>query len=473
MTGMRKQINLNALSRRLVLEGGVEMDIDPSAWSKLKYHREQSRLWQSRSRYDVVPAGRRSGKTEIVGKRRLIYRALIGSPFPDPRYFAAAPTRDQAKRIYWKDLKRLTPRNLMARPPSESSLIIFLLTGAEIHVLGMDKPERIEGTPWDGGVLDEYDNMKKDAWGAHVRPALSDRRGWCDFIGVPEGRKQFYELYKEAKAQALEAFKKGEVPEWNAFWWKSADILPPEEIESAKRDLDELTYLQEYEASFVNFSGRAYWPFVEHTHVGRLEYNPKHDLDFCFDFNVSPGVAAVIQEQWLPTSDSEETWGDGVIGEVYIPRNSNTLSVCDRLIKDWGRHKGRITCYGDFTGGSRGSAAVLGSDWQLIKQKLWGHFGPNRVSFVVKPNPRERDRINSVNSRLLTMSGDVRMMVDGKCKYTVKDFEGVTLLEGGSGELDKKADSDLTHLTDAIGYRQWIKHPVKKKYAYTGQRHWK
>jgi hypothetical protein len=36
---------------------------------------------------------------------------------------------------------------LSAKPPSESNLIIYLINGSEIHVLGMDKPERIEGTP--------------------------------------------------------------------------------------------------------------------------------------------------------------------------------------------------------------------------------------------------------------------------------------------------------------------------------------
>lgn len=466
-------INWNrSISSQVV--AGQSVKLDRRVWYSLKYHREQNRLKNSLSRFDVVPAGRRSGKTEIVGKRRLIIRAFVGSRFPDPRYFAAAPTRDQAKRIYWNDLKRMVPNSLMAKDPSESKLIIYLINGAEIHVLGMDKPERIEGSPWDGGVLDEYANMKKQTWYEHVRPALSDRKGWCDFIGVPEGRNHYYDLYLEAKAQLLDAIKKGTVPEWNAFWWKSADILDPDEIEAAKRDLDELTYLQEYEASFVNFSGRAYYPFLEQTHCARLDYNPRRDIDFCFDFNVEPGTATVIQEQWLPTSDTEETWGDGVIGEVYIPRNSNTLRVCDRLIKDFGRHKAKITCYGDFTGGSKGSAKVQGSDWQLVKQKLWGHFGPSRVRFKVKPNPRERDRINAVNSRLKTMEGDIHMMVDPvKAPNVVKDFEGVTLLEGGSGEIDKNADSTLTHLTDGIGYRQWIKYPVKKTYVSSGQRHHK
>ncbi len=448
--------------------------VNPQYWYQLRFHKEQARLWRSRSRFDVVPAGRRSGKTEIVGKRRLIKRALMGSPYPNPRYFAGAPTRDQAKRIYWSDLKKMVPQSLLLKAPSESKLIIPLITGSEIHVLGMDKPERVEGSPWDGGVLDEFANMKKKTWYEHVRPALSDRNGWCDFIGVPEGRNHYYDLYKDAREQFLWALKKGKVPEWNAFWWKSADILDAKEIEAARRDLDELTYQQEYEASFVNFSGRAYYPFIEHTHCDRLDYNPKADLEFCFDFNVSPGVAVVIQEQWLPSSESEETWGDGVIGEVYIPRNSNTQLVCKRLIKDWGKHKGQIYCYGDFTGGAKGTAKILGSDWQLIKQKLWSHFGRDRVAFVLKPNPRERDRVNSVNSRLLSVGGNIRMMVDpSKAKHVVKDFEGVTLVEGGSGEIDKKENKDLTHLTDAIGYRIWIKYPVKKKYAATGLKHWK
>lgn len=33
-----------------------------------------------------------------------------------------------------------------------------------------------------------------------------------------------------------------------------------------------------------------------------------------------------------------------------------------------------------------------------------------------------------------------------------KDFEGVRLLAGGAGEIDKKADPGLSHLSDAIGY---------------------
>lgn len=438
----------------------------------LRYHPEQARLWSSGARFNVVPAGRRSGKTEIVGKRKVILSALRGSRFPDARFFVGAPTRDQAKRIYWNDLKRMVPRNLLVRAPIETELKLQFVNGSEIHVLGMDKPERIEGTPWDGGVLDEYGNMKKDTWPEHVRPSLSDRLGWCDFIGVPEGRNHYYNLFEDAKNFNSEMRQQNLPPEWDTFWWPSSDILPSSEIDAAKRQLDALTFSQEYEGSFVNFSGSAYYAFDEKKHCGRLEYDPTLPLLFCFDFNVSPGVVAVIQEQVLPVSG---IWGSGIIGEGWIPNNSNTVRICDRLIQDWGDHKGKIICYGDSTGGAKGTAKILGSDWQLIKQKLWHHFGNSRVFFKVPmSNPRERDRVNSVNSRLLSMTGEIRMVVDPvRAPHTKIDFEGVRLKEGGSGEIEKDLDPELTHLTDSVGYYVYREYPVKKKFAPGLQIPWK
>jgi hypothetical protein len=338
----------------------------------------------------------------------------------------------------------MLPRSIVRGTPKETDLCITLVNGAELWVVGMDKPERIEGRPWNGGVLDEFANMKPGAWGENVRPALSDRLGWCWLIGVPEGRNHYYDLWKYAIS--------GQDPEWQGFTWNSADILPQSEVDAARRQLDPLVFAQEYEASFINFEGRAYYPFIEATHCKPLVYDPARTLNFCFDFNVEPGVACVVQEQKLPTGVE----GSGVIGEVYIPRNSNTPAVCKRLIADWGQHKGRIVCYGDATGGARGSAKVQGSDWDLIRAEF-KVLGP-RVEYRVRThNPAERARINAVNSRLLSGDRVIRLCVDpAKAPNVVRDLEGVRLLEGGSGEIDKKADQRLTHISDALGY--YIEH---------------
>jgi len=461
---------------------GPELSVLTDRWTQLQFHAEQTRLWQSPARFKVVPAGRRSGKTERA-KRKVVRCCLsTESRFPDPNYFAAAPTRDQAKRIYWEDLKALSPKRIVRRV-SETDLTIWYATGAMLSVVGMDKPERIEGSPWDGGILDEYANMKDTTWRANVRPALADRGGWCWLIGVPEGRNHYYDTWNDAIGPLN--LKNG--GDWDGFTWFSADILPPEEIESAKRDLDELTFRQEYEASFVNFEGQAYYPFDRVVHCAELKsnYNPSADLMLCLDFNVDPGIAVVAQEMAFPRQVHKAAaitikghamfrnvaqpaeQGTGVIGEVYIPRNSNTPAVCDRFIKDWGSHNGDVYIYGDATGGARGTAQTEGSDWDLVKQKLYGHFGSDRVYFKVsRSNPTERARINAVNTRLRAGDGTVRFMIDpAVAPMTIKDFEGVRLLAGGSGELDKKSDPKLTHLTDGVGYYIAEEWPIRERGA--------
>lgn len=436
-------------------------------WNELRPHAIQAAYWFSTHRFNTVPCGRRSGKSEIA-KRRLVKRAVLGTLFDKPRFFYGAPTRDQAKRISWDDLKALTPEWALADAPRESDLSIPLWHGGEIAVTGMDRPERIEGSPWDGGVLDEYANMKKKAWTDHVRPALSDRGGWCDFIGVPEGRNHYYDLDNAAKAQMLEL---GAASDWGSFHWRSEDILPPEEIAAAKHDLDPLTYEQEYGGSFVTFQGRVYYVFEEGLHYAPglfQQYDPDAPLAFCFDFNVSPGVVEVAQEMALPNGQR----GTGWIGEVYVPQNSNTPLVCRRLLTDWKDHRGPVHCYGDATGGARGTAKVEGSDWDLIKKILRNGddglpgFGSRVVYRVPEANPAERARVNAVNSRLKATDGTVRMMVDPvRCPALVKDFEGVKVLEGSAGEIDKKSDPKLTHPSDAAGYYIEREFPVRERKA--------
>lgn len=430
----------------------------PSRWTRLKANAAGVAYSNSPHRFNTVSAGRRSGKTERF-KRKLILRAIEAATPHPPRFFAAAPTRDQAKQIYWEDLKLLTPRYALA-DISESDLIIYMVNGAEVHVLGMDKPQRVEGRPWDGGGLDEFANMKPQTWSFHVRPALADRKGWCDFIGVPEGRNHYYDLVKKARAQMQEH---GEQSEWGAYTWHSSEILDESEIEALRDELDELTFQQEMEGSFINFQGRVYYKFSEDTHTAPLRkfYNDKGILNFCFDFNVDPGVCAIVQEGTLGTL---------VLGEVYIERNSNTPAVCRALLSKngeptiWAKHKGLVRCYGDATGGARGTAKLDGSDWDLIKQELKPTYG-DRLSFRLKTkNPTERARINAMNTRLRSAKGSIHMFVDAAfAPHVVKDLEGVQYLKGGSGEIDKKIAPMLTHLSDAIGYYVDYEFPVADK----------
>jgi len=413
----------------------------PERWTTLQPHAEQRKLTASHARFRVVAAGRRSGKTELL-KRHLVLSCLVPPHGNAPTFVAAAPTRDQAKRIFWSDLKALSPREWVS-DISESELTITYRIGSKLMVVGLDRPQRIEGIPVDGIGIDEIADVKRESWEQSIRPALSTRGnppGWAWFTGRPKGRGLFYELFSRA----------GTREGWESFTWTSATVVDPAEIEQAKADLDPLTFAQEYEAQWVSFDGLAYYPWNPKDHLRRLTYDPSKPLIVCLDFNVDPGTAVIAQEQFI---DGETR--TCVIGEVHIPKNSNTPAVCRRLVADWSKHAGDVLIYGDPAGGARHTSQTEGTDWDLAKQVLRPAFGERLRWRVAKKAPYVRDRLNAVNSRLKSTAGVVRLLVDPvAAPNVVRDFEGVTLLAGGSGELDKKGSEakGLTHLTDALGY---------------------
>lgn len=460
----------------------TEVDL-PDRWFGCRLLPQQRSFLFSETRFNVVAAGRRSFKTEGA-KRRLVRKAIKSYRYPEgTRFIASAPTYGQAHRIYWKDLKKLVPRSFIVGEPRETSLDINLINGYQISVVGMDKPERVEGPPIGHFLADESANMKPEVWEEHVSPALSETFGTADFIGVPEGRNHFYDLFCAAEAD--------DTGEWKAHHWTAAEALPmylgsrvdrrmlpddirdlPEdilgqilaarEIKSAKGRMDPVSYDQEYNAAFVNFTGRAYYRFDKKVHAAhRLPYQPDRYLIFCFDFNVDPGVAIVCQEF---DADFRPGWPafTGCIGEVHIPKNSNTPAVCNKLIADWSdKHHGVVRIYGDQTGGARSTVMEDGSsNWDIVRVKLRDKFA---ISFRIPScNPTQISRVNSMNSRIQAEDGTIALRVDPvRCPNLVKDLDGVQLLEGGSGEIDKKIDLRLTHASDALGYYVSKEYPVR------------
>jgi phage terminase large subunit len=73
---------------------------------------------------------------------------------------------------------------------------------------------------------------------------------------------------------------------------------------------------------------------------------------------------------------------------------------------------------------------------------------------VPKANPSVRERIMLTNAKLRSASGEIRMLVDAKCKELIKDFEQVSY-KADSNAIDKEKDRRRTHLSDALGYLLW------------------
>ena len=201
-------------------------------------------------RFIICPSGRRSRKT-LISKTKIICHK--GLQKPDKSYFLGAPTRDQAKRLFWKDLKNWT--HYFQKYKNGSELFVTLINDTNIHVVGLDKPERVEGTAWHGCLIDECGNIKEHAWHENIRPVLSDTKGFALLTGVPEGRNWYYDLalrsaggYIPKSQKIIGSFAENQNdPDWAYYHWFSSDVLSESEIEAVKAEMDERTFRQEYE----------------------------------------------------------------------------------------------------------------------------------------------------------------------------------------------------------------------------------
>ena len=425
---------------------------------------------ESPARVKWLAGARRSGKTTdgidyiLIGhgptdtRGRPLHRGAL-NPRPDiadPTFVVAAPTREMVKRIWWGRIKeRLSP--FWVDRVNETELTIFLANGARIICLGMDRPTRGEGFAIDGLIGDEFAYWKEDAFERSLRPALSTvgrSDGWAILMGKPAGRNHFYESWTDASD--------GKRPGHAAFHWPSSVLIAPSELEEARRTMDERSFQQEYEASFLTQSGLVFYRWDRAKHLRDVVYDPKLPLVFCFDFNVSPGASVVLQEQCLPPIGSPSGTPMQVtciIDEFYKDDNSNTPAVCAWLSERFAGHRAPVEVYGD-VGGHQRRTSAKSTDWSIIEQELSKSF-PDVSVRVGRRAPSVIDSVNAVNTRLQTASGDVRIAVNAaRCEHLVKDFEGVVWDESKQTREIDKGDSRRTHWVDALRYYIAEEHPI-------------
>jgi len=419
-------------------------------WEPANLDPRQAAYFHSKAMLNVVYAGRRSWKTE--GSKRRLVRAAISCPHSEGWFFACAPTHQQAKDIYWDDLRALVPDWALAtgsrdRDISRSELSIRLRNRSTIRVAGVDKPSRIEGGFWDHGVLDEYPDCKGDVLTEHIMPMLA-RGGTVDVIGVPCGMNHFHELVQRVEA--------GDIKDAQSFHWTAEECLHLYlGVEQAQRFLaetraamDEDTYRQEWLADFVHQRSVVYYAFSDEN-VREHAYDPRRTLILCFDFNVEPGTAAVIMEDDTYVGTVHLPGNSYVIDEVNLARNSNTERVTLELLRRYENHQGEVHIFGDPAGGNRGSAQLSGSDWDIVRSMLGRAFGDRLKDFVPRRHPPVRARVAATNARFRSADGTRRLFIHPKCRYTIRDFQGVGWTD--AGDIDKTS-KELTHLSDSISY---------------------
>lgn len=410
-----------------------------AAWTPLRHHPTQAKLWTCQARTVKVTAGRISGKTTL-SRRRIVSYLPVRKPWPDPRYFYALPTYGQARRVAWEQINALIP-NHWVQKRSDATMFIRTVFGSTLWVVGLDSPERIEGSEWDGGVIDESSDQKPGVFTRSIAPALGSRKGWCWRIGAPKrngiGGSEFKKAFEEGLLDG------------SSFTWPSWDIIDAEENEKLKREMDPKDYAEQIGGNFQDAGGSAYYSYSRQRNVRKCDWKPNEQMLVFSDFNVDPMA-------WCLAHFTEDGSGLEVFDELWL-RDSHTKATLDVLWERYGKaHKGGFTFVGDPAGRQRHSNAAT-TDYRLI---LNDERFSGRVRYD-KSHPAVKDRLAAVNRLLYDAVGGTRLWVDERCVRLIDDFENRALKPDGTPTEARPGHiHDSGHMSDALGYGVWKFFPI-------------
>ena len=370
-------------------------------------------------RWGCLVAHRRAGKT--VAAINDVIRAAATCKTAFPLFGYIAPYRSQAKSVVWDYLKNFAQP--IIADSNEAELTVTLMNGAKIKLFGADNADAMRGLGFDGCYLDEYGDFRPSIWGNIVRPALSDKMGWCVFGGTPKGKNQFWNIYEIARQNPAEWFLL-RLPA------SSSGLLPPSELKAARAQLTEDQYLQEMETSFeASILGSFYGTELrEAEEQGRIT-------------NIAVDPVVPVHTAWdLGYRDDTAIWWYQVVrGEIHVidfySVSGANIEELAQVITDRGYRYGKHFLPHD------AKAKTLASGGKSIIEQLAQYLGLGTLSIV--PDLSVQDGIQAVRQML------PRVWFDNRC------YEGVEALKQYQREYDE----------DKKAFRQtprhdWTSHPA-------------
>lgn len=378
----------------------------------------QRQVYDAPERFKLLCSGRRFGKTYLCIARLINWACSKANSLC---WYVTANYR-MAKQIAWRQLKLMVPKEICVKR-NESDLSIELTNGSIIALRGSENPDALRGVSLSALVVDEAAYVKQEAWEMVLRPALSDQGGPAWFITTPSGLNWFYDLWEQAQQE----------PDWCTFSFTTIEggNVPKEEIEAAKRTLDERTYRQEYLASFETLSGRVF-PDFGPDNIDDDVKDMGGDILWGTDFNVSV-MAGVLASK---VGDTLHVWDELAV------KQSNTDEVCALLAARFpGR---RIVAYPDPTGSARKTSAAGQTDHGIIRKYGMKVVSPKHPWAV-------KDRLNATNWLIRNAEDQIRLFVHPRCKHTIKALQNVTFKEGSEDYIVDKT-AGIEHWADGLGY---------------------
>lgn len=203
-------------------------------------------IYNCDARFVVVVAGRRTGKTSFIPvlRHRQYASGLQGAYF--------APTYKMLSEFFRVIKHQFAP--IITNINKQEHRFEFL-GGGSLTMWSLDNADSVRGQRYHYADIDEAAMVRDlgDAWNAVIRPTLSDFQGKAAFWSTPKGAGTFFHsIYLRGLSP--------DHPEWKSFQFPTSvnPFIAPSEIESARVELPQEIFRQEYLAEFVAGEGQVF-----------------------------------------------------------------------------------------------------------------------------------------------------------------------------------------------------------------------
>ena len=387
----------------------------------------------------------------------LVYEALFLSRMnPGLLGLVAAPTyrmlQDSTQRTFFEVL---ATENIDYTFRKQENRLRLTATGSEIIFRTLENPERLRGANLAWFALDELTYATEDAWTrilGRLRHPQARRLCGCA-VWTPKGYDWVHQRFVEQRNPECRLIRA--TPKENTH-------LPPDFYDQLKESYAERFYRQEVLGEYLDiYGGNAYYAFSDEN-ISDVQYDRGLGLCWALDFNVDPMSSVICQieelkpRSWSPGQVSVKTLR--VIEEIVLS-DSNTEAAANEFIERTSKlirfqNPIPVTIYGDASGNGHSTKSSR-TDYQVI-QEVFKHDGRYRITMRQNTaNPLIRDRVNTMNNVLKSVSGLRNAFIHPKCTELIKDLRQVRWRRDSAGnptgDLDK-SDPQRTHVSDALSY---------------------
>jgi len=419
-------------------------------------HPKQRAFFESKSRFRILSAGARAGKTAAATA------AWVQGVFEGLSQLGSAPSvafnrRMRPRALHWcvapnySLLQEAIRYTLDYIPESariawyDSELTLWLKGFACLQFKSADHPESLVSVALDSLLCDEAARVPADAWRGQLRQRLVDKRGRGIFATTPLSLGNWVntDLIKKAGTNA----------DYEAFKFSALDnpYLSIDELEAMRREIPDRYAKREIDGDWASWQGLVYDEFDPAIHVVTRE-------------QVEGEYGQVLERlAKLSTVGGDWGWTDPfamltgidtgqellIVDEVYeshLPLHDaprTVLTECDRVRNQW-----RV---GSFIFDPSRPDSIA----QLQRSGFNSRSGYNDIDAGVR---RVAERLH-VDKK----TGRPRLRILNTCKNLIREMQEYVWFVDRQGQVDEKPDPRCDdHGADALRYLVCGVDPYKK-----------